>query len=87
MDVLKGRILERVTIKGTLTDTIKMSGGLNIPETIYPPAYSGSYSITPTNETQVLQTNETYLLNDITIDPIPNNYGLITWNGSTLTVS
>lgn len=87
MDVLKGRILERVTIKGTLTDTVKMSGGLNIPEIIYPRAYSGSYSITPTNETQVLQTNETYLLNDITINPIPSNYGLITWNGSTLTVS
>lgn len=26
-------------------------------------------------------------LSSVTISPIPNNYGLITWNGSTLTVS
>ena len=26
-------------------------------------------------------------LASVTISPIPNNYGLITWNGSTLTVS
>lgn len=87
MDVLKGRILERVTIKGTLTDTVQIKGGLNIPKIIYPPTYTGAVEVTPTNETQILNTNETYLTSNITINPVPNNYGLITWNGSILTVS
>lgn len=49
--------------------------------------YDGEYEITPTTETQVLHTAGLMARRDITINPIPNNYGLITWNGSTLTVS
>lgn len=49
--------------------------------------YEGSYSVTPTSETQTLPTNGKLLARDLTINPIPSNYGLITWNGSTLTVS
>lgn len=51
------------------------------------PYYSGAVEITPSQDTQILQTAETILLNNITVNPIPSNYGLITWNGSTLTVS
>jgi len=49
--------------------------------------YEGEYEVTPNNNTQVLLTNEKTMLNNVTINPIPQNYGLITWNGSTLTVS
>lgn len=87
MDVLKGRILEQAAIKGTLTDTVQMAGGLKVPKVIYPPTYQGEVNITPSSETQILNTNEKYLTSNITINPIPNNYGLITWNGSVLTVS
>ena len=51
------------------------------------PDYSGEYAFTPTQETQTIPADHTVLLNNITINPIPSNYGLITWNGATLTVS
>lgn len=49
--------------------------------------YNGDYEITPTQSTQVLDTEELVMRDNVTINPIPNNYGLITWNGSYLTVS
>ena len=50
-------------------------------------AYEGEYEVTPSAETQTLPTEARVLGRDITIAPIPSNYGLITWNGSVLTVS
>lgn len=49
--------------------------------------YTGRYVFTPTTETQTVEINGKTATRNITINPIPNNYGLITWNGSTLTVS
>lgn len=49
--------------------------------------YTGQTAVTPSDTRQVLPTAGTLLTQDITIEPIPQNYGLITWNGSTLTVS
>ena len=49
--------------------------------------YSGSYSVTPSNERQSLPTADKTLARNIVVEPIPSNYGLITWNGSTITVS
>lgn len=49
--------------------------------------YTGETVITPTQETQVLATTGLMIPTDIVVNPIPSNYGLITWNGSTLTVS
>lgn len=51
------------------------------------PDYEGTYEITPSAEVQTLPSTDTVLHRDIVINPIPSNYGLITWNGSTLTVS
>ena len=51
------------------------------------PAYTGEYTVTPSSETQVLQTNALRMTGNITVNPIPQNYGLVTWNGSTLTIS
>lgn len=49
--------------------------------------YEGPTEVTPSQETQVLETEGKAVLVDITINPIPSNYGLITYNGSILTVS
>lgn len=49
--------------------------------------YEGPYEVTPSAEAQTLSTNGFRMTDDITIGAIPQNYGLITWNGSTLTVS
>lgn len=51
------------------------------------PYYEGDYTVTPSTETQVLPIAELRASEDITVNPIPSNYGLITWNGSTLMVS
>lgn len=51
------------------------------------PAYEGSYTLTPTAEEQIIPTNGLRMTDDLTIAPIPNNYGLITWDGTTITVS
>ena len=49
--------------------------------------YHGTYEVTPTQQTQTLPTANKVLTDNVVINPIPNNYGLITYNGSTITVS
>ena len=49
--------------------------------------YEGSYEITPTTEAQTFETKNKRMTDDLVVNPIPSNYGLITWSGSILTVS
>lgn len=49
--------------------------------------YEGEYIFTPTQDTQTVPIGGYVATQNITINPIPSNYGLITWNGATLTVS
>lgn len=49
--------------------------------------YDGAYEWTPTQSTQTIEIENKKALTNITINPIPSNYGLITWDGSTITVS
>lgn len=49
--------------------------------------YEGEYTFTPTAHTQIVEIANKVAIENITINPIPSNYGLITWNGVTLTVS
>ena len=49
--------------------------------------YEGPYEFTPSGETQTVEISLKTATQDITINPIPSNYGLITWDGSVLTVS
>lgn len=49
--------------------------------------YTGPVEVTPSAETQTLYTETLVMGSNITINPVPSNYGLITWDGSTLTVS
>lgn len=51
------------------------------------PRYVGPYSFTPTDTEQVIEIAGLTAAHDITVEAIPSNYGLITWNGSVLTVS
>lgn len=53
---------------------------------VFPDAYEGQYQITPNAETQVLYTKRLAMIDNVTINPIPSNYGEIIWDGSTLTV-
>ena len=49
--------------------------------------YTGSYEVTPTAYTQTLNTTDKILTQDIIINPIPSNYGLVAWNGAALTIT
>lgn len=66
--------------------------GINVGSSIareildtYP--YEGEYIVNPTTETQILLTKNLRMIDNLVINPIPNNYGLVTWNGSFLVIS
>lgn len=54
---------------------------------ITPEPYQGTYNITPSQERQTLPTTQKYLDHNVVIEPIPEYYGRIAYNGITLTVS
>lgn len=49
--------------------------------------YDGAVEVTPSADGAVLLTADKLVKSNITVNPIPSNYGLITWDGITLTVS
>lgn len=62
----------------------------SLNSTVYIPVvdvYEGPYEATPSRETQTLGTENLMMSRNVTINPIPSNYGLITYNGAILTVS
>ena len=48
--------------------------------------YRGPVSVTPTEETQTLRTANRILTQNIIIEPVPEGYGRISWDGSKLRV-
>ncbi len=71
-------------IDGELQGIGSVSGNITVGNAI---PYTGDYEVTPAQHEQVLQTINKIMTDDIRVLPIPSNYGLITWNGSVLTVS
>ena len=51
------------------------------------PAYTGPTEVTPSEEEQILDTANKSVMTPITINPIPQNYGLITRVGARIMVS
>ena len=49
--------------------------------------FDGSYTVTPAADAQTIPVAHLKMAQDFVIGAIPSNYGLITWNGSALTVS
>lgn len=60
---------------------------VSMGEAFLPEEYHGSVDVTATTSVQILETQGKLLADNIIVEPIPDNYGLITWNGSILTVS
>ena len=88
--VLDGELSLNLNIDGDMSLDIPVDGeaGTVIKVTEHDlPVYTGQTEITPSEDTQVLQTANRTVVSNIIINPIPSNYGKITWNGSTLTVS
>lgn len=81
----------QVTFDGGQDFSVDFNGGVqdfdcNI-DGILPGDYSGDYSVTPSSEPQTLPTAGRTLTFDVVVEAVPSNYGLVTWDGSTLTVS
>lgn len=80
---------------GTKVASIELvpSGGISIDSTQYIPTrpkgidYEGEYEVTPTEETQILRTSGRLMDRNVVVNPIPSNYGRITYSGNILTVS
>ena len=51
------------------------------------PTYTGATTVTPTESTQTLSTANTSVLANITVNPIPDNYGRITQVGNRLVIT
>ena len=49
--------------------------------------YEGEYTFRPREEAQTIPVDVYSMKYDITINPLPSNYGKITYNGAILTVS
>lgn len=85
MERLVGKIVPKQTLRGRLTPRGVLRGHI-VSSTRYAP-YEGEYQIVPSNTRRVLDTGGKVMVDSVVIEPIPSNYGLITWDGSTLTVS
>lgn len=86
---LKGKLTAIGTLKGSLTSQGGLhgviTGGISRLEPL--PYYTGDYEVTPTSETQTLNTANLSMAENIVVNPIPSNYGRITYNGGYITVS
>lgn len=79
-----------VVLDGELSLNLHMDGECGVVTKVVEhdlPVYTGNTEVTPSTSEQVLNTADKVVTRNIVINPIPSNYGLITWNGSTLTVS
>ena len=84
------KIGDTVVLDGDLSLIIPVDGESGIVTKVIGqdlPTYTGVTEVTPTTAEQVLDTSNKVVTRNIVINPIPSNYGLITWNGSILTVS
>lgn len=73
------------TIEGEIvTEEIAVGGDISMPSSPY---FTGEYVVTPSTDVQTIQIGGKTAKQNIIVNPIPSNYGLITWDGSTLTVS
>lgn len=79
------RVKEQTVRFRVSSDSFRLRATEGVP--IYPETYTGATEVTPTEERQILFTGGLYVADHIKIDPIPSNYGLITWNGTGLRIS
>lgn len=72
---------------GQLSGQNSITADITVPTIVDTDPFMGEYRYEPTNQTQTIEIEGLKATANIIIDPIPQNYGLITWDGSTLTVS
>ena len=86
-DRLTGTVSARAALTGYINTPARLTGTLQIPTMASVERYEGEYTFTPTEEAQTIAIEQKLATADITIEAIPSNYGLITWDGTHITVS
>ncbi len=87
MEQLVAQIQAMGHLSGSLSGVGSLNGVISKPPEIPAEEYGGPYEFTPTEDTQTIEIANKKAVTDIIINPIPTNYGRITWNGSVLTIS
>lgn len=80
---LSGNIIAKASLSGNITASASF-GQTVILENL--PVYGGTTEVTPSNQAQVLLTENKALTRNIVVNPIPEDYGRLLWSGNTLTV-
>ena len=86
MDKLNGRLSPTGHLGGKLLTGKPLSGSLTLPSVVGTEYYHGEYDFIPSEETQTIEISGLTALQNITVEPIPSNYGRIDWNGSRIKV-
>ena len=82
--MIRMKVHQDPAVKLRLQDeTVRIKAGIKY-ESVKP--YAGEYEFTPTEQTQTIAINNRKAMANIVINPIPSNYGKITWTGNVLTV-
>lgn len=84
---VRGQLQTDGSLHGRLSGSGTVSGGLSIGTAGSAPLYEGPYEVTPTRETQTLLTADKQCFTNIVVNPIPPEYGLVTYDGSVMTIS
>lgn len=90
MERLTACIHEKYSITASIKAMHRISAEIRLPTIIREDdfdTYDGETEFTPTQEMQIIQTENKLTKQNIIINPIPKNYGLITWDGHHITVS
>lgn len=74
-------------VDGESSLTTVADGEVGVFMGLIPDPYTGDYSVTPSADTQVIPVAGLTMLENFTVNPIPQNYGLISWSGSGIRVS
>lgn len=82
-----GTLTPAATLTGTLTAGAGIQGTFTVPAIVETEPYTGDYTVTPSSVAQEVPVEGFRMLHNLVVNPVPSNYGLITWNGSTITVS
>lgn len=77
---VKGKISPRHQIVGRIRSRHLILGKISVDSV----PYGGEYTITPTEETQTLNTHGLRMSSDVIVNPIPDNYARMSWDGTTL---
>ena len=76
---ITGRISRSHKLVGKISARKTVTGKIGVNVVPY-----GEYVVTPTEETQTLATHGLKMISDVTINPIPDNYARMSWDGTIL---